>query len=156
MRRRIVAFALLAALAVAGAGCTTPPPPSPVASIPKLTVDHEDNVTSLFITSVNADVRYGNITIVLTNGNLTQNLSFHEVKSYALVAHTDLTFFAINASADASGTSYFYNATMHIAPRLPAEPAAPPSYQIYIRELENGPIQTDSIPYRHVLAEGEG
>lgn len=154
VRARLAWLAAAVAASVAIGGCTTQPPPSPVASIPKLIVDFEDNVTSIYVTSVNADVRYGNITVVVLNDNLTSNMTFHEAKSYALVAHTNLTFFTINASADETSRFYYYNATLHIAPRVPADPAALPSYQIYIRETANGPIQTDAIPYRHVLSEG--
>lgn len=146
--------ALVVVLASVVAGCSGPSTPSPVAAIPKLTVDFEDNVTSVYVTSVNADVRYAEIGVVLTNANFTLPVVFEENKSYALVGHTNLTFFVLNATADEGGSRYFYNATFHIA-RVPGtDPALPPAYQMYIRETANGPIQVESVPFRHVLQEG--
>src|SRR5574342_689314 len=154
MGARLPLLAALAALSAAVAGCTGPAPPSPIAAIPKMLVDVADNVTTVTLTSVNVDVRYGNITVTLTNDNLTAPLVFHERKAYALVAHTNLTFFTINASADETTNVYFYNATWHIAPSPTPDATGAPVYQIYIRETADGPIQTDRLPYRHVLAEG--
>ena len=143
--------ALAAVTAVVLAGCSGPAPPSPVQAIPKLVVDYQDNTTKLFLTSVNADVRYENVTIVLTNANNSTLLTYHDTSAYALIAHTDLTFFVVNATADSGTTHYGYNATWHIA--LGAQTGPPPVYQIYIRETADGPIQTESMPYRHLLAE---
>jgi hypothetical protein len=153
MRRAAIAAAVLV-LSTALAGCSGPSTPSPVAAIPKLTVDFEDNVTSIYITSVNADVRYTAITVVLGNENLTSPVVLQENKSFALVGHTALTFFHLNATADEDGTHYFYNATFHIAPKSPPDPGPTVTYQIYIRETADGSIQTESIPFRHVLQEG--
>lgn len=150
-------LALLAALAAAStlvAGCTGPAPSSPVASIPKLVVDVANNVTTVTVTSVSADVRYLNITVTLSNDNLSAPLVFREVKAYALVAHTDLTFFTINATADEAAKIYYYNATWNIVQVGSPNPSGERASQIYIRETVNGPIQTESVPYRHVLAEG--
>ena len=154
MRGRIALLASLAAASALVAGCSGPAPSSPVAAIPKLVVDVADNVTTITITSVNADVRYGNITVTLRNENLTGPLVFREVKGYALVAHTNLTFFTINATADETTKVYYYNATWNIVEAAPSGPSGERAYQIYIRETADGSIQTESVPYRHVLAEG--
>ncbi len=158
MKREAALIALVVFGGVALAGCGTTTPPSPVAVIPKLIVDFQDNETLLYLTSLNADVRYANLSIVLSSENLTSNLTFNATKSFALVGdtNTNLSFFTVNASADDGRTFFFYNATMHIAPRTPAVPGQPPVYQIYIRDTPDGPIQTDVIPYRHVLGEGPG
>lgn len=150
-------LALLAALAAASAlvaGCSGPAPSSPVASIPKLVVDFSENVTTVTVTAVNADVRYGNITVTLSNANVSSPIVFHEVRAYALVAHTNLTFFTINATADETTKVYYYNSTWNIVEAATSDPSGAPAYQIYIRETADGPIQTESVPYRHVLAEG--
>lgn len=154
MARALSALALVACAAVVGAGCVTPPPPSPVASIPKILVDYTDNQTVLFITSINADVRYDNISISLANANLTSNISFKARENYALIGNTSLTYFTVNATADESGTFYFYNATAHITQKAPAAPGGEPQYQIFIQETANGPIQQLALPFRHVLEEG--
>lgn len=152
MRR---AIAVLVAVALAGAalaGCTTPTPPSPVAAIPKLTVDFQDNETRIYITSINADVRYGNISISLHNANLTENLTFNESKSFAIVASTNLTFFTMNTSADEGTTDYYYNTTLHIGQKPATSPTDPVVWQIYIRDTPDGPIRTEALPFRHTLA----
>ncbi len=154
MRAGLAVLAVLAAASSVVAGCTGPAPPSPVASIPKLVVDRADNVTTVTITSVNADVRYLNITVTLHNANLSAPVAFREVKAYALVAHTNLTFFTINATADEAAKVYYYNGTWNIVQAAPPIPPAEPAYQIYIRATVNGPIQTEPVPYRQILAEG--
>ncbi len=166
MSARTAALAALCLVAVAFAGCTNPSPPSPVAAIPKLIVDYQDNVTRIYLTSVNADVRYGNLSIVLRNDNLTTafqgnmtvmvpyHLTFNTTKSFALTASTNLTYFNLNASADESGKHYYYNATVHIALRPPDNPTDPVIYQAYIVDTTDGSIRPEAIPFRHVLAEG--
>jgi hypothetical protein len=161
---RTAALAALCLVAVALAGCTNPSPSSPVAAIPKLIVDYQDNVTRLYLTSVNADVRYGNLSIVLTNENLTHagnssmilsnNRTFNTTKAFALIAATNLSYFILNATADESGKHYFYNATVHIAPRPPDNPSDPVIYQAYIVDTTDGTIRPEALPFRHVLAEG--
>jgi hypothetical protein len=146
------ALAAAALLAVVLAGCSGPAPPSPVASLPKLLVDFQNNTTKLYLTSVNADVRYDNLTLELSDSNNSSHFTFHSSKSYALVAETNLTFFVINATVDDGETHYFYNATWHLALAPPPQPVSGPVYQIYIRETANGPIQTEAVPYRHLLA----
>jgi hypothetical protein len=146
-----------AALAVAAAviaGCTTPAPPSPIASIPKVIVDFQDNETRIYLTSVNADVRYANVSISLGNENLTANLSFNDTKSFALLARTNLTYFTLNATADDGSTHYFYNASVHIAERTPTDPDDAPVYQAYIREPADAMARPEALPFRHVLAAG--
>jgi len=49
---------------------------------------------------------------------------------------------------------YYYNATWNIVEARPPSATGERAYQIYIRETADGPIQTESVPYRHVLAEG--
>jgi hypothetical protein len=141
-------------LAVALAGCTNEPPPSPLASIPKLLVDFVDNQTLLYITSISADVRYDNLSLRLSNANLSAPERFNETRGYALIARTNLTYFALNATADRAGSFYFYNATAHIAQKPRTDPAVDPPYQIFIQESANGPIQQLALPFHHVLEEG--
>jgi len=147
-------LALAVCIAILFAGCVNPPPPSPLASIPKLLVDYVDNHTVLFITSINADVRYDNISISLFNANLTSNISYRTTENYALLGNTTLTYFTLNATADESGTFHYYNATAHIAQKAPAPVGGDPQYQIFIQETANGPIQQLAMPFRHVLEEG--
>jgi hypothetical protein len=147
-------LAIAVCIAILFAGCVSPPPPSRLASIPKLLVDYVDNHTVLFITSINADVRYDNISISLSNANLTSNLSFRTAENYALLGNTTLTYFTLNATADESGTFYYYNATAHITQKAPAPVGGDPQYQIFIQETANGPIQQLAMPFRHVLEEG--
>jgi hypothetical protein len=154
MRARLALLAALAAASSLVAGCSGPAPSSPVASIPKLVVDRADNLTTVTITSVNADVRYLNITVTLTNANLSAPIVFHEVKAYALVAHTNLSFFTINATADEAAKIYYYNGTWNIVDLPSSDPPTEPTYQIYIRLTANGPIQTERVPFRQILAEG--
>lgn len=164
MSASVVALAALCLAAVAFAGCTNPSPPSPVAAIPKVIVDYQDNVTRLYLTSVNADVRYDNLSIVLTNQNLTHsgnltvllsnNRTFNATKAFALVATMSLTYFVLNATADESAKHYYYNATVHIAPRPADNPGDPVVYQAYIVDTTDGTIRPEAIPFRHVLAEG--
>ena len=111
--------------------------------------------------SVNADVRYGNLTFVLRNDKITlnstfnaTNLTFHSSKTYALVAETNLTYFTVNASADESQKHYYYNASVHIADATPGEPHDPLIWQAYIRDTHDGTARPEALPYRHVLAEG--
>lgn len=146
------ALAAVALLAVVAAGCSGPPQPSPVAALPKLLVDYQNNTTKLYLTSVNADVRYENLTVELSDANNSSHAVFRASKSYALVGETNLTFFVINATVDEGETHYYYNATWHIAMGPPPQPMTGPAYQIYIRETANGPIQTEAVPYRHLLA----
>jgi hypothetical protein len=152
VRKLGAALAAAAIAAVVLAGCSGPSPPSPVAVLPKLLVDYQNNTTKLYLTSVNADVRYDNLTLRLSDANNSTDLVFHSSKSYALVAETNHTFFVINASVDEGETHYFYNATWHLALAPPPQPGSGPVYQIYIRETVNGPIQTEAVPYRHLLA----
>jgi hypothetical protein len=152
--RRAAVLALLSAVLLSG--CIGEPPSSPVASIPRLLVDYTNNTTVLYLTSsLGADVRYGNLTMVLHNANLTGNLRFHETTAFALVARTNLSFFVINASADESGTFYYYNATLNIVEQPGGAASDPPDWQIFIRETADGTIQQASIPYRHILQEGK-
>jgi hypothetical protein len=151
---RVAALAALCLVAVSSAGCSGPSTSSPVAAIPKLIIDYQDNETRIYLTSVNADVRYGNLSVVLSNANLTANLTFNDTKAFALVTSTNLTFFTVNATADESAKHYFYNATVHIAPRPPDNPTDPVVYQAYIVDTADGTIRPEAIPYRHVLAEG--
>jgi len=161
VNRSVAVFSAIALAAVALAGCSGPSPPSPVAAIPKLILDYQDNVTRIYLTSVNADVRYENLTVVLHNDNITlnstwnaTNLTFHAAKTFALVAETNLTFFIINASADESQKHYFYNTSIHIADATPDDPHDPLIYQAYIRDPPDGTTRPEGLPYRHVLAEG--
>jgi len=151
---KLAPVALAVCAAILFAGCVNPPPPSPLASIPKILVDYIDNHTVLFITSINADVRYDNISISLANANLSSNISYKAIDNYALIGNTSLTYFTLNATADESGTFYYYNATAHIAQKAPAAPGGKPQYQIFIQEAANGPIQQLALPFRHVLEEG--
>jgi hypothetical protein len=149
----VLIAASVALAAVFAAGCTGPAPPSPVQAIPKILVDYQDNTTKLLLTSVNADVRYNNVTILLSNANNSTMLTFHDTDAFALIAQTNLTFFVINASADEGQTHYAYNSTWHIALAAGSQVGPDAVYQIYIRETADGPIQTESMPYRHLLAE---
>ena len=87
MRARLPFLAALAAASALLAGCSGPAPSSPVASIPKLVVDFSENVTTVTVTAVNADVRYGNITVTLRNANLSAPVVFHEVSTLLVVAN---------------------------------------------------------------------
>jgi len=149
----LVTFAVVAAVALAG--CTVTPPPSPLAAIPRLLVDFTNNSTVFYLSSsIGADVRYGNLTIVLHNDNVSRDATFQAQNRYGLIANSSLTFFTVRASADESETYYYYNATMNIVQR-PGTPASqPPEYQIFIRETTDGPIQQAAIPYKHILEEG--
>jgi len=154
MRKRCAVAFSAVLLSVVFAGCLQPPA-SPVASIPRLLVDYTNNTTVLYLSSsIGADVRYGNLTIVLHNDNLTQDTTFHTAHAFGLIARTNLTFFSIRASADEADSFYYYNATMQIVPAQGAPSGQPPQYQIFIRETADGPIQQAAIPYKHILAEG--
>lgn len=154
MRRPLAALGAVALASVLLAGCTGSTPPSPVAAIPKLLIDYEENTTRIYLTSINADVKYGNLSVSLANENLTANITFNETRTFALVGGTNLTYFVLNATADEGTTHYFYNASVHIADRTPADPNDPLVYQAYIRETPDGPIRPEALPYRHVLAAG--
>src|SRR6266545_1482711 len=124
---RLATLVVLAAVTLAG--CTVEPPPSPIASIPRLLVDYTNNTTVLYLSSsIGADVRYGNLTIVLHNDNVSQNATFHAQDHFALIANSSLTFFTVRASADESNTFYYYNATMHIVQRAGTPASQPPEY----------------------------
>lgn len=153
--RATAALMGLSVLAAALAGCTGPPPSSPVAALPKIIIDHRANETRLYLTSVNADVRYGNLSVSLNNTNLTQgNLTFRAAESFTLNASTNLLFFTVNATADEGGVHYFYNASVHIAPRDTPQQSDPPLYQAFIRDTPDGPIKPEALPSFHILAEG--
>jgi hypothetical protein len=154
MKARLALLVAATVMASALAGCTTPTPPSPVAAIPKLIIDFPDNTTRIFLTSLSADFRYDNLSVVLSDANLTANLTFNDTMSYALAVSSNLTYFTVNATADADGERYYYNATIHIADRTPANPSDPPVWQAYIRDTPDGTARAEALPYRHVLAEG--
>jgi len=151
--RPLMTFVVIAAVTLAG--CTVNPPPSPLAAIPRLLVDFANNSTVLYLSSsIGADVRYGNLTIVLHNDNVSEDAAFHALNRYGLIANSSLTFFTLRASADESDTYYYYNATMNIAKRPGTPSGQAPEYQIFIRETTDGPIQQAAIPYKHILEEG--
>ena len=151
--QRLITLVVLAAVALAG--CTVEPPPSPIAAIPRLLVDFTNNTTVLYLSSsIGADVRYGNLTIVLHNDNVTENATFHAENRFVLVANSSLTFFTVRASADESNTFYYYNATMNIVKRAGPPSSQASEYQIFIRETTDGPIQQAAVPYKHILEEG--
>lgn len=154
MRRLAQIGVLASVLALLAAGCTTPPPPSPVTSIPKLLVDYVDNETRLYVSSSNADLRYDNITVALHNDNVSLDDVYHINRSYFLLARTNLTYFEVNASADTDGRFYFYNATMHVVEGTPT-PSGEPVWQMFIRESPNAQPRRESLPFQQVLSEGE-
>lgn len=150
--RFVAAVAACAALVVAG--CTGTPPESPVQALPKMLVDFVNNTSSIYITSINADWRYANLSVVLHNDNLSAPLVFEEQDSYALIVHTALTYFVMNATADDGSKFYFYNATMHIVEVPRTNPSARATWQIYIQDTPNGPTQQQALPFKHILEEG--
>jgi len=151
-RQLVAAVAACAALVVAG--CTGTPPESPVQALPKMLVDFVNNTSSIYITSINADWRYANLSVVLHNANLSGPLTFEENNSYALVARTNLTYFVINASADDGSKFYYYNTTMNIVEVPRTSPTARATWQIYIQDTPNGPTQQQALPFKHLLEEG--
>jgi hypothetical protein len=155
MEPRIVALlAAVTAGAVLTAGCTGDPLDSPVQTIPKVIVDFFNNTTTLTLTSLNADVRYQNLSLVLTNENLTEPLVFADHQGWALAAKTELTYFGLNASADDGDSFYYYNATMHIVERGSSAGGGEPAWQIFIRDTPLGSVQTQSVPFTRLLEEG--
>lgn len=159
MRRPLALLSCAVILAVALAGCGGTTPPSPLAAIPKLLIDYQDNTTRIYLTSVSTDVRYDNLTVSIGDANATANATaanwtFHSGKSFALVAETNLTFFTINATADESHKHYWYNATVTIGDATPENPNDPAVWQAYIQDTQDGQTRTEALPYRHVLAEG--
>jgi len=156
-QRRPRALALVAvatAAAVLAAGCLGDPPGSPVQTIPKVIVDFFDNTTKVTLTSLNADVRYDNLSLVMSNENLTAPLNFTDTFGWALVAETDLTFFELNASADDGARFYYYNATVHIVEREDNGGGERPQWEIFIRDTPLGSVQTQSVPFTRLLEEG--
>lgn len=152
--RLLALVAVATAGAVLTAGCTGEPSTSPIQNIPKVIVDFFNNNTTLTLTSLNADVRYHNLSIALSNDNLTEPLVFEEHFGWALTARTNLTYFVMNASADDGHTFYFYNASVHIVER-PGTPAGEdPEWQIFIRDTPLGSVQTQSVPFTRLLEEG--
>lgn len=152
--RLAVLMVLATAGAVLTAGCTGEPPGSPVQNIPKVIVDYFNNTTTITLTSLNADVRYHNMSITLTNENLSAPLVFQDRFVWALPVKTNLTYFLMNASADDGDSFYYYNATMHIVARPDTPAGDPPQWQIFIRDTPLGSVQTQSVPFTRLLEEG--
>jgi hypothetical protein len=152
--RRLALAALTAVATVLVAGCTGDPTGSPVQTIPKVIVDYFNNTTTITLTSLNADVRYANISLRLENENLSAPLAFSDDHAYALTAKTNLTYFLLNASADEGRSFYYYNASMHIVERAGTAGTDHPQWQIFIRDTPLGNIQTQTIPFTRLLEEG--
>lgn len=148
----LIAVATVAA--VLSAGCTGTPPGSPVSAIPKVIIDYYNNTTSITLASLNADVRYDNLSLVLSNENLTAPLTFGRSFGWALVAETNLTYFVLNASADDGDSFYYYNGSAHIVQRPGNGGTNPPQWQVFIRDTPVSNVQTQSIPYTRLLEQG--